>query len=315
MHKDVPSIDAASIADRPLAECLKVLRRMFDLERIAGQKISLADVAEYYQQSDAGYRLFHSTDGALHLALNRNGSFDPAGYYAQAEFVERHICECEARRILEAGSGNGFNTLHLARRHPQRRFVGIDLTSQHVASAREAAGGMENLEYAQGNYELLPFSDGAFDVAFGVETFCQTAQMRRALAEMHRVLRPGGRLVVVDCFRQRPLAEMDADLRLAARLVEKTTAVDGFALINQWLDSVRSLGFTVLDVSNDSTLTVHNLARFYRLARAFFDDPPLVDAVRQTVPPLMLQNAICGLLMPYTVGGGAHGYYSIALAR
>jgi ubiquinone/menaquinone biosynthesis C-methylase UbiE len=308
-------VDAAEIPDQSLADCLDMLRRTFDVQRIAGQKISLADVAEYYQQSDAGYRLFHSSDGALHLALNRNGSFDPAGYYAQAEFVERHISECAARRILEAGSGNGFNMLHLARKHSERQFVGVDLTGEHIAGSRAAAQDLNNLEYIQGNYEALDFPDGTFDIAFGVETFCQTSDLKRALAEMHRVLRPGGRLVVIDCFRQRPLSELDADLQLAARLVEKTTAVDGFAVIDPWLDLVRGLGFEVLEAFDESAHVVHNLARFYRLARGFFDDPLLVDTVRQTVPPLMLQNAICGLLMPYTVGGGAHGYYSIALAR
>ncbi|HEY2826851.1 MAG TPA: class I SAM-dependent methyltransferase [Pirellulales bacterium] len=308
-------MDAAGVVDQSLAECLDMLRRTFDLERIAGQRIFLPDVAEYYQQSDAAYRLFHSSDGALHLALNRDGSFDPAGYYAHAEIVERQIGECAAERILEAGSGNGFNTLYLARKHPGRQFVGVDLTGQHVAGAREAAHGATNLEYVEGNYESLDFAGGAFDVAFGVETFCQTDDMRRALTEMHRVLRPGGRLVVIDCFRQRPLDEFDADLQLAAKLVEKTTAVDGFAVISQWLDLARSIGFTALEVDDESAHVVHNLARLYRLARGFFDDPALVETVRETVPPLMLQNAICGLLMPYTVGGGAHGYYRVALAR
>ncbi len=262
-------MQAAEIADRPLSECLRSLRATFDLDQIAGQKIALDDVAEYYQQSDAGYRLFHSSDGALHLALNHNGSFDPAGYYAQAEFVERHLENCLAQRILEAGSGNGFNTLHLAKKHPQRQFVGIDLTAQHIAAAREAAHGLTNLEYIEGDYEAIDFPDGHFDLAFGVETFCQTADMQQALKEIARALRPGGRLVVVDCFRQRPLSELDVDLQLAAKLVEKTTAVDGFAVIEQWLDLAGLLGFDVLEVRDESAHVVQNLAHFYRLARIF----------------------------------------------
>jgi arsenite methyltransferase len=309
------NVQAADIPDLSLTECLKRLRQTFDLDCIAAQKILLDDVAEYYHQSDAAYRLFHSSDGALHLALNCNGSFDPAGYYAQAEFVEQHIEQCGAQRVLEAGSGNGFNTLHLARKHPHRRFVGIDLTAQHIAAAREAAHGLANLEYIEGNYEALVFPDAAFDLAFGVETLCQTADMRQALKEIARVLRPGGRLSVVDCFRGRPLSELDAELQLATKLVEKTTAVDGFAVIEEWLGLVQSLGFEVLEVRDESANVVQNLARFYRLARGFFDDSELVAAVRESAPPLMLRNAICGMLMPYTVGGGAHAYYSIALER
>ena len=262
-------VDAAGIVDQSLAECLDMLRRTFDLERIAGQRVFLPDVAEYYHQSDAAYRLFHSGDGALHLALNREGGFNPAGYYAQAECVEGHLRQCGARRILEAGSGNGFNTLHLARKYPELQFVGVDLTSQHVAGAREAAHGVANLQYLEGNYESLDFADGTFDVAFGVETFCQTDDMRRAVVEMHRVLRPGGRLVVIDCFRQKPLDELDADLQLAAKLVEKTTAVDGFAVVNQWLELARSIGFFVLEVHDESEHVVHNLARLYRLRAGF----------------------------------------------
>ena len=308
-------MDVAGIVDQSLAECLDMLRRTFDLERIAGQRVFLPDVAEYYHQSDAAYRLFHSGDGALHLALNRDGGFDPAGYHAQAECVGRHICQCGAKRILEAGSGNGFNTLHLARTFPELQFVGVDLTSPHVAGARQAAHGLANLEYFEGNYESLEFPDGAFDVAFGVETFCQTDDMRRALAEMHRVLRPGGRLVVIDCFRQKPLGEFALDLQLAAKLVEKTTAVDGFAVIDPWLELVRSIGFGILEANDESDYVAHNLERLYRLARGFFDDPALVDTVRETVPPLMLQNAICGMLMPYTVGGGAWILFDCAGAR
>ena len=175
-------MQAADIPDKSLAECLEILRRAFDIDDIARRKIDEAILTNYYRQSESGYRLFHSSDGALHLALNHNGRFDPAGYFAQAEFVEKHLNECRATRILEAGSGNGFNTLHLARRHPQRRFVGIDLTKEHVAAVRDAAAAHDsnNLDYVQGNYQSLPFPPGSFDATFGVETFCQASDLPRA---------------------------------------------------------------------------------------------------------------------------------------
>jgi len=306
---------AADIPDKSLAQCLEVLRGAFPIDAIAARKIDEPAVVEYYRQSDSGYRLLHSIEGALHLALNRDGRFDRDGYYAQAEFVGEHLDEAGGSRILEAGSGNGFNTLFLARRHPRRHFVGIDLTDEHVTAARLAADGMSNLTYLRGNYQSMPFSNASFDLAFGVETFCQATDSRLALAEMHRVLRSGGRLLVVDCFRREVIEALPDDLQLAARLVEKTTAVDGFAVVDDWLRLVESLGFRVLEVRDETAFVAHNLERFHRLARGFFDDPLLVDTVRQAVPPLLLQNAICGLLMPFTVAGGAHGYFSIALDR
>ena len=308
-------MQAADIPDKPLAECLGILRKSFDIEAIAARKIDESAVVEYYRQSDSAYRLLHSSEGALHLALSQDGRFDRQGYNAQPEFVSRHVSELGASRVLEAGSGNGFNTLHLAKLHPQRQFVGIDLTAEHIAAARAAADGVPNLNYLRGNYRSLPLSSESVDLAFGVETFCQATDLPAALSEMHRVLRPGGRLLIVDCFRRRPLDALPADLRLAARLVEKTTVVGEFAVVDEWFRLVESLGFQVLESRDETAFVVHNLDRLYRLARGLFDDPALVDALRQTVPPLLLQNAICGLLMPFTVGDGAHGYYSIALQR
>jgi ubiquinone/menaquinone biosynthesis C-methylase UbiE len=308
-------VQAANFPDKSLTECLEILRRSFDIEAIAARRIDELAVVEYYRQSDSAYRLLHSNDGALHLALNQDGRFDREGYHAQPDFVARHLDEAGAMQILEAGSGNGFNTLYLAKLHPQRQFLGVDLTAEHVAAAQPAADGMPNLKYLHGNYQSLPLRGESLDLAFGVETFCQATDLRAALSEMRRVLRPGGRLLVVDCFRRRSLDELSPDLQLAARLVEKATAVDEFAVIDQWVGLVGSLGFRVLESLDETAFVTGNLERFYRLARGLFEDPALTDALRQTVPPLLLQNAICGLLMPFTVGGGAHGYYSIALER
>jgi len=308
-------VQAANFPDKSLAECLEILRRSFDIEAIAARRIDELAVVEYYRQSDSAYRLLHSSDGALHLALNHDGRFDRLGYNAQPKFVSRHLDESGAMRILEAGSGNGFNTLYLAKLYPQRQFLGIDLTAEHITAARASADGVPNLKYLHANYQSLPLRGESLDLVFGVETFCQATDLRAALSEMHRVLRPGGRLLVVDCFRRRPLDKLSPDLQLAARLVEKTTAVGEFAVIDQWFNLVESLGLRVLESRDETNFVIHNLERFYRMARGLFDDPALVDALRQTVPPLLLQNAICGLLMPFTVGGGAHGYYSIALER
>src|SRR5262249_1088683 len=146
--------------------------------------------------------------------------FDRDGYYAQPDFVSRHVNECGAMRVLEAGSGNGFNTLYLARKHSGCQFFGIDLTSEHVSASRAATEGVPNVAYLLGNYQSLPFPGESFDLAFGVETFCQAIQLQQALIEIHRVLRTGGRFLNVDCFRRTPLENLPADLQLAARLVE-----------------------------------------------------------------------------------------------
>src|SRR5690606_33508269 len=133
--------------------------------------------------------------------------------------------------------------------------------------------------------------------------------------EAWRLLKPGGRLMVVDCFRAGPLHEFPEELARAALLVEKTAAVDQFAEIGPSTDVPRGVGFEFDELVARSTETSHDLARLYRMARRFFKLPPFARSLSRRVAPRALQNVICGLLMPYTVGQGIHRYMSAVIAK
>jgi SAM-dependent methyltransferase len=308
-------VDIAAIPDRSLAECLEVISRVFDTIEISRRCIDAASVAEYYRQIDRGYRIFHSAGGALHLALNYDGEFQFDGYSGQAAIVQEHLQQIDARRILEAGCGNGFNCVCLGRQNPERTIFGIDLTEEHVGAARRAAVGLNNVQFGAGNVENLPYQDDSFDLAFAVECLCQTQHLEQALLELHRVLSSGKRLIVIDCFRNRPLNEFDEQLQLAALLVEKTTAVDAFSVVNDFVAMSESNGFKMLERRDLCDAVAHNLERLYGLARRFFNMRAGMWAMKKTFGARLLENAICGLLMPFTVGNGVHGYYSIVLEK
>lgn len=308
-------MDVTTIPDKTLAECLALVERVFDSAEIAARRIDATGVADYYGHCDRGYRIFHSADGALHLALNYDGEFQFDGYSGQAAIVQEHMEQIAAQRILEAGSGNGFNCVCLARQNPTREFAGVDLTDEHVQASRKAADGLANVQFEVGNVEQLPHDDNAFDLAFAVECLCQTEDLRQALAELCRVLRPGGRLVVIDCFRNRPLEEFDDQLQLAALLVEKTTAVDAFSVVDGFVELAESAGFSTLKRTDLDDAVAHNLERLYGLARRFFNMRAGVWAMKKTFGTRLLENAICGLLMPFTVGNGVHGYYSLSFEK
>jgi SAM-dependent methyltransferase len=100
--------------------------------------------------------------------------------------------------VLDAGCGAGFAGLALA---PScRSVVGIDITGAMLETAREVAAsrGVENARYEYGDACKLPFEAGSFDIV--LSRFCahHYADPVAAVAESWRVLRPGGRLVLVD---------------------------------------------------------------------------------------------------------------------
>jgi len=108
-------------------------------------------------------------------------------------------------RVLDVACGTGDLT-HAFAASPASEIVGVDFTPEMLALAakkREALGpaNASRIRYAEGDAQNLAFSDASFDVvsiAFGIRN---VADPRRALSEFARVLRSGGRLVVLEFDR------------------------------------------------------------------------------------------------------------------
>lgn len=97
-------------------------------------------------------------------------------------------------RVLDLGCGPGSITLGLAETVAPGEVVGVDLQPSQVAQAQAlgAARGMMNARFEVADVYRLPFPDGSFDAAFAHVVLMHLREPVRALAEMRRVLRPGG---------------------------------------------------------------------------------------------------------------------------
>ncbi|MEJ7743265.1 MAG: class I SAM-dependent methyltransferase [Nocardioidaceae bacterium] len=96
----------------------------------------LLSVAQYYDQSEPGYKFLHSLGGSIHMALNPDGHFNRDGYRGQVRLIEARLVNSSAQNALELGCGKGFNIVYLARRFESMNFAGVDLTESacHVGS-------------------------------------------------------------------------------------------------------------------------------------------------------------------------------------
>ncbi|MFC3282553.1 class I SAM-dependent methyltransferase [Litchfieldella rifensis] len=98
--------------------------------------------------------------------------------------------------VLDVGCGTGVLLASLAREMPGVRLAGIDLSCEMLEIARHRVG--PNVELKEASAEALPFSDSEFDAVVSTSVFHYIREPRRALGEMHRILKPGGRVVIVD---------------------------------------------------------------------------------------------------------------------
>lgn len=101
-------------------------------------------------------------------------------------------------RVLDVACGPGFVTMAFAPKC--RSVVGIDATDRLVTRARAEAARrtITNVTFTLGNVERMPFGPDEFDLATCRFAFHHFAHPRLVLAEMARVLKPGGRMVIVD---------------------------------------------------------------------------------------------------------------------
>lgn len=105
-------------------------------------------------------------------------------------------------QVIDVGCGPGNYTPHLARLAGEGLTVGLDASESMVATA-VGRGGPQNLAYVRGDAGALPFEDESFDRACSVGVIHMLEQPHAGLAEMVRVLAPGGRLAIVaSCARK-----------------------------------------------------------------------------------------------------------------
>jgi SAM-dependent methyltransferase len=111
-------------------------------------------------------------------------------------------------RVVDVGCGAGIDSLIAAKMvGPAGAVVGVDMTVAMLEKARTAADGVDNVEFQQGFGEEIPVPDGWADVVISNGVLNLMPDKARALAEMARVLKPEGRLQLVDILVDRPVPE------------------------------------------------------------------------------------------------------------
>jgi ubiquinone/menaquinone biosynthesis C-methylase UbiE len=121
-------------------------------------------------------------------------------------FVQRHyeaprlerLFKGTADNILEIGCGQGTGARIIYDLFSPRRYVGIDLDPRMIRRAIRRSGALPNAAFMEGDVSSLEFPDATFDLVLDFGILHHVPNWRDALAEVHRMLRPGGEFLFED---------------------------------------------------------------------------------------------------------------------
>jgi ubiquinone/menaquinone biosynthesis C-methylase UbiE len=120
-------------------------------------------------------------------------------------------------KILDVGCGTGVFAARIRAALPRAKVWGVDLVAGMLEKGKERwrhhAG---HVSPVQGDSERLPFASDSFDVVTCANSFHHYPRQDRALSEMNRVLRPGGRLYLIDGYRDAPWGWLIYDFAVAS---------------------------------------------------------------------------------------------------
>lgn len=149
----------------------------------------MVDVADFKSRDAESYDLLaesfdHHTERYSHYAVD-----------ALLDFVDMDA----SRHVIDIGCGTGVVALALGQRAPQIRVTGIDLSEGMLAFARAKAdrlGLADHVTFSKGDAEALAIESGSVDAAVSLYAWRHLPNPAKAAAEVHRVLRRGGRFAV-----------------------------------------------------------------------------------------------------------------------
>ena len=112
-------------------------------------------------------------------------------HWHRYHFASRWV---EGKRVLDIACGEGYGSALLARR--ARSVLGVDISPESIAHAQKAYAALANASFANGSCDRIPAEDGSIDVAVSFETVEHIREQEPFMAELARVLAPGGVLIL-----------------------------------------------------------------------------------------------------------------------
>ena len=119
-------------------------------------------------------------------------TIDPRIYHVK--LIREHLGDLTGKRVLDIGCGKGRFLRVFREQDPGAEYWGLDISPEMLRFVPP------EIHARQGSMTELPFEDAFFDAAYATESLEHAVEIARAIAEMCRVVKPGGRIAIIDKY-------------------------------------------------------------------------------------------------------------------
>lgn len=231
----------------------------------------MTTVREYYRHKGSkwGYRLI--LKGIRHFGYYPGGQKTVSHRQAQYLMVDRVAKLLDlpsGAKVLDAGCGEGHAAAYLAKKYGYQ-VVGIDLLKDSIQRAKQKAAKQNGkISFYEGSYMKLPFKDGSFDAIYTIETLVHAPDANKAIKELKRVLKPGGKLALVE-YTMTPYNQIeDPQVRMALKIIVAGSSMSSLPNFTHgsFKPRLERLGFSQVKVRDQTANVMPMLLWFYKMA-------------------------------------------------
>jgi cyclopropane fatty-acyl-phospholipid synthase-like methyltransferase len=229
----------------------------------------LARIRTYYDETWLEYRWLwlDPTNYGIHFGYWDDSTHShPEALNRLNAVLASRVGIIEGDRVLDAGCGVGGSAIWLAKNFDVH-VTGITPVRSQVERARRFADQLRVarlVDFVEEDYTRTSFADGSFDVVWAVESVCHAVDKRAFYREAHRVLRPGGRLALVEYMRTtRPFIDLDEELLHSWLSGWMIPDIATAAEHREWAIAA---GFRNIDLTDITSHMHRSLRRLHRIA-------------------------------------------------
>jgi cyclopropane fatty-acyl-phospholipid synthase-like methyltransferase len=282
------------------------------------------DVIRYYEHFWSKSEVWWETDTtlAIHYGYYDKGIHSHTEAVLRMNDVSWELLKLNTQNplhILDAGCGVGGTSIHLAQKYKNITFTGITIVPTHVAMAEKFSkkrNVSENTRFLLQNYCHTSFQDNSFDGVIALESANYAHANEEFIKEVYRVLKPGGRVSILDGFcTEKPIPK---HLKNLYKTWLEGRALLGLEPINEFAACMKQQGFKEVVVKDISSNVISSYFLGVLIGGIFFFPALLKTFIRkknqdttEDFDCFMASSIAGGLLALY----GCFKYYAVTATK